>query len=71
MTETFERFLRSFSDDELAAFARDRVRARPPHWKLLRLALSIESERRGLRLEEELHERPAPPSDGQVRTGSL
>jgi hypothetical protein len=51
MTKTFERFLRSFTDDELTAFAQDRGRARPPYWKLLRLALLVEADRRQLRFD--------------------
>lgn len=53
MTSTFERFLRALSDDELAAFARDRARVGPPYWRLLRVALRIEADRRGLALDEE------------------
>lgn len=52
MTKSFERFLRSFSDDELAAFAQRRARVRPPYWKAMRLALRIEATRRGLEMEE-------------------
>ena len=52
MTKTFERFLRSFSDEELAAFARDRGRIQPPYWKVMQLALRIEASRRGLRLDD-------------------
>lgn len=54
MTRTFERFLRSFSDEELTAFAQDRARVRPPYWKTLQLAMRIETDRRGLRLDDEL-----------------
>jgi hypothetical protein len=54
MTKTFERFLRSFSDDDLIAFAQERHRVRPPYWKVLRVALRIEADRRGLRLDEDL-----------------
>ena len=54
MTKTFERFLRSLSDEELTAFARDRARVRPPYWRTLRIALRVESYRRGLRLDDEL-----------------
>jgi|GEM_PF-6189563 len=54
MTKTFERFLRSFSDDELAAFAQERSRIRPPYWKVLQLALRIEATRRGLTLDDDL-----------------
>ncbi len=53
MTKTFERFLRSFSDEELIAFARDRGRVGPPYWKVMRLALRIEAGRRDLRFDEE------------------
>jgi hypothetical protein len=51
MTKTFERFLRSFTDDELAAFVQDRAEARPPYWKTMQLALRIEASRRGLLLD--------------------
>ena len=54
MTKTFERFLRSFSDDELQAFAQERGKVRPPYWKVMQLALRIELSRRGLRMEDEL-----------------
>ena len=54
MTKTFERFLRSFSDEELATFARERSRVRPPYWRFLSMALRIESDRRGLGLEEDV-----------------
>ena len=56
MTKTFERFLRSFTDDELIAFAQDRRRARPPYWKAMRLALQVEAARRRLRLDEDASE---------------
>ena len=51
MTKTFERFLRSFSDEELEAFARDRSRLRPPYWRAMQVALRIERDRRGLATE--------------------
>lgn len=53
MTKAFERFLRSFGDEELAAFARERAAAKPPYWRLMRLALRIEADRRGLSLRLE------------------
>ncbi|MEX1296054.1 MAG: hypothetical protein AB1Z67_07775 [Candidatus Limnocylindrales bacterium] len=56
MTKTFERFLRSFSDEELVAFAGDRGRQQPPYWKAMRLALRIEATRRRLRLDEDVAE---------------
>lgn len=67
MTKTFERFLRSFSDDELAAFAQDRAQARPPYWKAMQLALRIEASRRGLLLESDAlgPSRPAEPESGR------
>jgi hypothetical protein len=52
MTRAFERFLRSFSDEELLAFARDRGAQRPPYWRTLRVALAIELDRRGLAAAE-------------------
>lgn len=70
MTSTFERFLRSFSDEELTAFAQDRARVRPPYWKALRLALRVESDRRDLRLYEEMPEpSSSPPARGQAPAG--
>ena len=48
MTKTFERFLRSFSDEDLEAFARERSALQPPYWRTLRVALRIELDRRGL-----------------------
>jgi hypothetical protein len=54
MTKAFERFLRSFSDDELIAFARDRAAVDPPYWRLMRLAVRIEADRRSLRFDQEL-----------------
>ena len=67
MTKTFERFLRAFSDDELAAFAQDRAEARPPYWKTMQLALRIEASRRGLLLDNEALglSRPAEPKSGR------
>ena len=56
MTKTFERFLRSFSDEDLASFVRDRGRVRPPYWKAMRLALQVEAARRDLRFDQELDE---------------
>jgi len=53
MTKTFERFLRSFSDEELVRFAQERAAALPPYWRAMRLALRIESDRRGLSFEDE------------------
>lgn len=71
MTRTFERFLRSFSDEELAAFARQRAKVRPPYWRVMQVALRIEADRRGLRRDEE----PVEPMSGEsaaeeVHTGS-
>ena len=37
MTKTFERFLRSFSDAELKAFAHTRAEVRPPYWRAMQL----------------------------------
>jgi hypothetical protein len=54
MTKTFERFLRSFSDEQLASFAQERGRIRPPYWRALQVALRIESDRRGLRYEADV-----------------
>ncbi len=51
MTRTFERFLRSFSDEELVRFAAERSLVRPPYWRMLRLALQVEMARRGLDVE--------------------
>jgi hypothetical protein len=71
MTKTFERFLRSFSDEELVAFAGERSRLQPPYWRALMLALRIEAGRRGLHLENELP--PPTPATGTptaTRTGT-
>ena len=54
MTKTFERFLRSFDDEELMQFARERGALRPPYWRVLRLALQIEIDRRGLHPDPEM-----------------
>ena len=54
MTKTFERFLRSFSDDELLAFAQERASVRPPYWRMMRLALQIELSRRDLAVDRDL-----------------
>ncbi len=71
MTKTFERFLRSFSDEELAAFARDRGRARPPYWKVMRLALQVEADRRHLRFEEDIAELiTSSAAEPEARTGT-
>ena len=71
MTRTFERFLRSFTDEELTAFAQERARIRPPCWRVMQLALRIESDRRGLRLEDERPELVASrPAAGDARTGT-
>lgn len=51
MTRAFERFLRSFSDDDLTAFAREQVAKRPPYRRLMEVALRIELARRDLRLD--------------------
>ena len=71
MTKTFERFLRSFTDDELIAFAQDRRRARPPYWKVMRLALQVEATRRQLRLDEHTTESlPSIIPGPEVRSGT-
>ena len=71
MTKTFERFLRSFSDDELRAFAQDRGRVRPPYWKVLRLALRVEAARRDLRFDADLAEVLGDgASEPESRTGT-
>ena len=71
MTKTFERFLRSFTDEELAAFAQDRGRVRPPYWKAMRLALRVEATRRSLRLDEHLAEAVADTtSEPEPQTGT-
>jgi hypothetical protein len=70
MTKTFDRFLRAFSDEELVAFAQDRSRAHPPYWKVLRLALLIEADRRGLRMEvEEAEDAHSSASETGARLG--
>jgi len=71
MTKTFERFLRSFSDEELTAFAQDRGRVQPPYWKVMRLALRVEASRRGLRFDEDTAETVAEPTaEPKARTGT-
>jgi hypothetical protein len=71
MTKTFERFLRSFSDEELAAFAQDRGRVQPPYWKVMRLALQVEATRRELRLVQDVAEDMADTtSEPEPRTGT-
>lgn len=70
MTKTFERFLRSFSDDELIAFAQERGRVRPPYWKVLRLALQVEAGRRQLRLDVADGELVGAPTPSEVRAGT-
>ena len=71
MTKTFERFLRSFSDDELTEFAQDRARVRPPYWRAMQLALRIEVDRRGLRFDKELlGPATGPAAEGEARTGT-
>jgi hypothetical protein len=54
MTKTFERFLRSFSDEELTRFAQERSGLNPPYWRVMSLALQIEADRRGLSFEADL-----------------
>ena len=71
MTRAFQRFLRAFSDDELAAFARERAAVHPPYWTVMHVALRIEAGRRGLRLDDDLpasaqHE----PAIEDARTGT-
>ena len=61
MTRAFERFLRSFSDDDLVTFARERGEVRPPYWRAMQVALRIEYDRRGLRTAEDW---TVPPSGG-------
>ena len=66
MTKTFERFLRSFSDDELATFAQTRSKVRPPYWRAMQLALKIEASRRGFELGGELLDDTTIPATGQI-----
>ena len=71
MTSTFERFLRSFTDEELTTFAQERARVRPPYWNLMRTALRIESDRRGLSLDEVLPQASSGrPGTGEARSGT-
>ena len=70
MTKTFERFLRAFSDDDLTAFARDRSEKQPPYWRVMEVALRIELDRRGLRLEEDWPNLPAPDARTPARGAS-
>lgn len=64
MTKTFERFLRSFSDEDLTAFARDREVRRPPYWQAMQVALRIEAARRGLHLDGDWSG-PTPPRQAE------
>mgnify|MGYP001815792258 CR=1 FL=1 len=70
MTKTFERFLHSFSDDQLIAFAQDRGRVRPPYWKVLRLALEVEANRRQLRLDADDAELVGTTAPSEARSGT-
>lgn len=70
MTGTFERFLRAFSDDELAAFAQERAAVDPPYWRLMRMALRIEADRRGLRLDDLPASAAREPMAEDARTGT-
>ena len=71
MTKTFERFLRSFDDEDLARFAQERERIRPPYWRFLQVALRIESDRRGLRYEDDVLGRPpASSTEQEARRGT-
>ena len=54
MTKTFERFLRTFTDEELIVFAEERSRVHPPYWRVMQLALRIEADRRGLRVDDDV-----------------
>jgi len=67
MTRTFERFLRAFDDDELALFARDRATARPPYWRAMQLALQVEADRRGIRLDHESRSATVPSDESGAR----
>jgi hypothetical protein len=53
MTKTFERFLRSFSDEDLRAFTLERGKQRPPYWRTMQVALRIERDRRGMQPDGE------------------
>jgi hypothetical protein len=53
MTKTFERFLRSFSDEDLRAFTLERGKQRPPYWRTMQVALRIERDRRGMQADDE------------------
>jgi hypothetical protein len=69
MTKTFERFLRSFSDEDLDAFARDRREKRPPYWRVMEVALRIELSRRGLALDEDVSGTPSKQGSTITRSG--
>ncbi len=51
MTKTFERFLRSLSDEDLLRFAEARRAVEPPYWRVMCVALAIEAGRRGLEVD--------------------
>jgi len=61
MTKTFERFLRSLSDEDLLRFAEERRAVEPPYWRVMRVALAIETGRRGLEVD--------PPGLGPTASG--
>ena len=67
MTRTFERFLRSFADDELVRFAHARAGANPPYWRVMQFALRVEADRRGIRLDHELFTTAVPTDDAPAR----
>ena len=67
MTRTFERFLRAFDDDELVLFARERAKARPPYWRALQIALRVEADRRGIRLDHESTSATVPSDESGAR----
>lgn len=70
MTKTFERFLRSLSDEDLLRFAEARRAVEPPYWRVMRLALAIETGRRGLEVDPQWLG-PAAPGRTRARTVTM
>ncbi len=67
LTKAFERFLRSFSDEDLQALAEEQVERRPVYRRAIEVAVRIELDRRDLRLDIV---RAGPPTrPHRLRTG--
>jgi hypothetical protein len=73
LTKAFERFLRSFSDDDLTAYAQEQLESRPPFRRVMEVAVRIELDRRGLDLggidePGSFPDTPGPPQGGSAET---